>query len=377
MCIHVIDRSHGQSVDINLEFSATNELLLYIAKRLDCVILDYMYSRGFHQISEAFANAIQATQDHVAINSPHEAFLQVWWGKFFEAYKSRFPDDALVNADFNKVTETLENVVANNNLHQSYASDHMEANISNVMPVMSSPHLMTSLPVMESTGPDLVDADISNFFSSYDTDYALLVSSSQRGMTSGLQFTEMAEMGGMLPLASNSGYQMQQMPTAPAKWNARDDRHGINLGGPTRMEPSIHTPANALPASLELSDSGNNRSLQQASHHGWPSMVGDTDQRTLESLPADQQKIAPKGGLMRRPGKEPAVQENINQTRLQSSNKSGRKRKTPLRYFQGDVGLVSLSSYICARTKKLLCLHAIKLNRKTTLLKRLVILTPK
>lgn len=38
-----------------------------------------------------------------AINSPHEAFLQVWWGKFFEAYKSRFPDDALVNADFNKV----------------------------------------------------------------------------------------------------------------------------------------------------------------------------------------------------------------------------------------------------------------------------------
>lgn len=54
---------------------------------------------------------------------------------------------------------------------------------------------------------------------------------------------------------------------------------------------------------------------------GIEQMVGDTDQRTLESLPADQQKIAPKGGLMRRPGKEPAVQENINQTRLQSSNK--------------------------------------------------------
>ena len=36
-----------------------------------------------------------------------------------------------------------------------------------------------------------------------------------------------------------------------------DDRPDIDLGGPTMlMEPSIHAPANALPASVELYDSG-------------------------------------------------------------------------------------------------------------------------
>jgi len=36
----------------------------------------------------------------------------------------------------------------------------------------------------------------------------------------------------------------------------QDDRPGIDLGGPMLMEPSIHAPANALPSSLELYDSG-------------------------------------------------------------------------------------------------------------------------
>ncbi|XP_059318131.1 transcriptional corepressor LEUNIG_HOMOLOG-like isoform X1 [Lycium ferocissimum] len=117
------------------------------------------------------------------------------------------------------------------------------------------------------------------------------------------------------------------------------------------MEPNNHVPANVLPASPEFSDAGNSRSLQQASHQGWPSvdvlpnvavqtldpapassgdffcvltqanlsgkdagMLSDT-RRTPENLPADQQIIAPMGGVMRNSGKQPAVQ-------------SGRKRKT-------------------------------------------------
>lgn len=39
-----------------------------------------------------------------AINSPHEAFLQVWWGKFYEAYISRFPDNPVFDVEsFDKV----------------------------------------------------------------------------------------------------------------------------------------------------------------------------------------------------------------------------------------------------------------------------------
>ncbi|XP_006362509.1 transcriptional corepressor LEUNIG_HOMOLOG-like isoform X1 [Solanum tuberosum] len=332
-----------------------------------------MSSRGFHQAGEAFSNAIQANQNRNAINSPHEAFLQVWWGKFYEAYRSRFPDDAVLTTDsFDKVSQTVENIVADNSLHQSYASDHTKANISNVMPVMSSPLLMTSSPVMESIGPDVMDAEILNLLSAYDTNFASLDLSSQRDVTLGLQFPEIGEMGGMLPFARNSGY---QMPTAPPKWNARDDRPGIDLGGPMLMEPSIHAPANALPSSLELYDSGNNISLQQASHQGWPSvMLVDTDQRTPEFLPTSHQKLAPMGGLKRRSGKQPAVQEKINQLGLQFSNKSGIKRKAPLSslasvcikatvsgvaknktiscYSQGDDGLVIASSSIDASTKK-------------------------
>lgn len=56
------------------------------------------------------------------------------------------------------------------------------------------------------------------------------------------------------------------------KGNARGDRPDIDLGGPMLMEPSIHAPTNALPASVELYDSGNNVSIQQASHQGWPSV---------------------------------------------------------------------------------------------------------
>lgn len=50
-------------------------------------------------------------------------------------------------------------------------------------------------------------------------------------------------------------------------------------------------------------------------------MLVDTDQRAPEFLPTNQQKLVPIGGLKGRSGKQPAVQENINQLGLQFSNK--------------------------------------------------------
>ncbi|KAK4360172.1 hypothetical protein RND71_019124 [Anisodus tanguticus] len=192
-----------------------------------------MSKRGFHQIHEAFPREIHDNRNPVAIDSPHEAFLQAWWGKFYEAHTSRFPDFPVFAAkSFDKVAQTLENIVANSGpANQSYASDHTGVNISNVMPVISSPHLMASSPLMES-GADLTDAGISDLLS--------------RDIPSSLQMNEMDDM---LRFASNVGY---QMPIIPPWWNARED--GINLGGPTQMEPNIHGHANALPASPKLSD---------------------------------------------------------------------------------------------------------------------------
>ncbi|KAL3345285.1 hypothetical protein AABB24_024310 [Solanum stoloniferum] len=346
-----------------------------------------MSKRGFHQTGEAFSNDIRTSQNLVAINSPHEAFLQVWWGKFYEAYNSRFPDFPVFDVEsFHKVAQSVNNVVGDNYpASQSYASDLTGANIS-----------------AESSSPDLMDPRLSALLSSFDASYLSLDLSPQRDMTSGLHLPEMSEMGDMLPLASNSGYQMQQMPTVPAEWNARVDIPGANLGGPMQMEPNLYAATNALPDLPELSDAGNNRSLQQASHQGWPSvdvgsvppvishqavrpsvivptrkeqfprstsfaqqnvlpsvavqtwdklrlpapassgdlfrmltladssvkdagMLGETNLRIPENLPADQQI----GGIMRS-GKQPVVQEHRNQLGLQSSNKSGIKRKTPL-----------------------------------------------
>ncbi|KAH0772343.1 hypothetical protein KY290_016324 [Solanum tuberosum] len=360
-------------------------------RSLELAILDYMSKRGFHRTSEAFSNEIRTNQNLVAINSTHEAFLQAWWGKFYEAYNFRFPDFPVFDVkSFDKVVQSVNNVVGDNcPANQSYASDLTGANVSTVMP--------------ESSSPDIMDPGLSALLSSFDASYLSLDLSPQRDMTSGLHLPEMSEMGDMLPLASNAGYQMQQMPTVPAEWNARVDIPGANLGGPMRMEPNLHAATNALPDLPELSDAGNNRSLQQASHQGWPSvdvgsvppvishqavcpsvivptrkeqfprstsfaqqnvlpsvavqtwdklrllapassgdlfcmltltdssvkdagMLGETNLRIPENLPADQQI----GGIMRRSGKQPVVQEHRNQLGLQSSNKSGIKRKTPL-----------------------------------------------
>jgi len=53
------------------------------------------------------------------------------------------------------------------------------------------------------------------------------------------------------------------------------------------------------------------------SSSGIEQMLGDKNKRTLENLPVDQQILAPAGG------KQIAVQEQVNQLRLQSSNKVG------------------------------------------------------
>ncbi|KAK4354293.1 hypothetical protein RND71_026487 [Anisodus tanguticus] len=56
---------------------------------------------------------------------------------------------------------------------------------------------------------------------------------------------------------------------------------------------------------------------------------GYTNQTTPANLPVDQQIIAPIGVIIGSSGKQPAVQEQINQVRLQSLDKSERKRKAP------------------------------------------------
>ncbi|XP_070051666.1 transcriptional corepressor LEUNIG_HOMOLOG-like isoform X5 [Nicotiana tomentosiformis] len=382
------------AVILDLVFSSSTFLLL---SRLEVVILNYMVKRGFHQTGEVFAREINANPNPVAINSP-EGYLQEWWNIFYEAFSSRFPEVALFAAEsFDKVAQTVENVVSNiGPVSSTYAPNHTGENISIV--TASSP-MMPSPPVMASSGPDLMDPYISDLLSSIcpnllpnlsppmasitpemmptegdvlqnacsimpRTGYIqprftqfsvgpnirmvqgqpsldLLPGRMQeqaqhmtppRDVTSILKFLEINKMDGMLPSASNSGYPMQQIPTTPPRWVGRDDRRG------------------------------NNRSLQQASHQGWPlvdvlpevavqtldelnfpapassgdfncmliqagssrkdaGMLGDKNKRTLENLPVDQQILAPIGG------KQIAVQEQVNQLRLQSSNKRGRKRK--------------------------------------------------
>ncbi|XP_047262877.1 uncharacterized protein LOC107859368 isoform X2 [Capsicum annuum] len=340
---------------------------------LDLVVRDYIYKRGFHWIGDAFSNEIRINQNLVAFNSPHEAFLQAWWEKFYEAYNSRFLGVPIFAVEsFPKVAQIVEHVVESN------GPDLMEDKISALMtsldagyvlPDLSPQRDMTSglhFPVMS-----VMEDKISALMTSLDAGYVLPDLSPQRDMTSGLHFPVMSEMDGMLPCASNSGYQMQQMPTVPPEWNARVDIPGANLGGPMLLEPTMHAAANHLPALPELSDAGNNRYLQQASHQGWPSvdvlpnvavqtldelgfsasasssdffrmlteadssvkdagMLGDANKGALENLPAEQQIIAPMGGIMRSSGKQPAVEEQINQLGVQFLKKRGRKRKTPL-----------------------------------------------
>ncbi|XP_070051670.1 transcriptional corepressor LEUNIG_HOMOLOG-like isoform X2 [Nicotiana tomentosiformis] len=340
-------------------------------QRLELAILDYMTKRGFRQTREVFATEILANPDPVVINSP-EGFLQEWWNMFFEAFSSRFPEAAVLAAEsFDKVAQTVKSIVSNGGpANPSYASNHTGADISNVMassPIIPPPHLIASSPLMESGSPDLMDAKISDLLSSI---CELPNLSPPRDMPSSSQFLEMSEMDGMLPFASNSGYPLQQIPTVPPQWNARDDMPGINFGGATQLGPNIGAPANALPPLPEPSDAGNNRFLQQSSHQGWPladalpevavqmfdklnfpapassgdfnrvliqagssgkdaGMLGDKNKRTPKNLPDDKQILAPIGGKqMKDSGKQIAVQEQANQLRLQSSNKSGRKRKT-------------------------------------------------
>ncbi|XP_070051648.1 transcriptional corepressor LEUNIG_HOMOLOG isoform X2 [Nicotiana tabacum] len=462
------------AVILDLAFSSSTFLLL---SRLEVVILNYMVKRGFHQTGEVFAREINANPNPVAINSP-EGCLQEWWNIFYEAFSSRFPEVALFAAEsFDKVAQTVENVVSNiGPVSSTYAPYHTGENISTVTassPMMPSPHLMASSPVMASNGPDLMDPYISDLLSSIcpnllpnlsppmasitpemmptggdvlqngcsimpRTGY-ILPSFTQfsvgpnirmvqgqpsldllpgrmqeqaqhmtplRDVTSILKFLEINKMDGMLPSASNSGYPIQQIPTVPPQWEGRGDRRGINLEGPMQMEPNLY-----LPPWPEHSDAGSNRSLQQASHQGWPlvdvlpevavqtldelnfpapassgdfnrmliqagssgkdaGMLGDKNKRTLENLPVDQQILAPAGG------KQIAVQEQVNQLRLQSSNKRGRKRKASLSslaavgkekattdgitngninsYFsQGDAGLVGANNSISALRKNI------------------------
>ncbi|KAK4352908.1 hypothetical protein RND71_028426 [Anisodus tanguticus] len=257
--------------------------------------------------------SLEAQHLEISINSPHEVFLQAWWGKFYETYKSKFPDDAVFAAEsFDKVlpldlycvlfmfnwyeslrTKCLISKFSGRRENQSYASDHTGENISIVMP---------SSPVLEYNGPALMYFNISDLLSSLGPDYTIPALSS-------LQFPEISETGGMLPFARNSGYQMQQMPTVPPEWNGRDDRPGINLGGPTQMEPNIHAPAKALPSSPELCDAVQTldklklpapassgdffHMLTRADSSGKDAgMLDDTNQRTSENLQTDQQIIA-------------------------------------------------------------------------------------
>ncbi|XP_055836386.1 uncharacterized protein LOC129905001 [Solanum dulcamara] len=192
--------------------------------KLDQVILDYMSIRGLHQTRETFCREIFANQNFDAVNSSQEAFLQMWWSKFYETYISVFPDFPILNAEsFDKVASIVEHVVANDiHANQSNTSDHTREKISNVMPVTLSPPLMASSSVMESNDPTKIDAMISELLLE---DFSL-------------SLDQLNERNDIIPFANNASYQMS---TILSEENSRDNRHDINLEGPSNM----HAPTNA------------------------------------------------------------------------------------------------------------------------------------
>ncbi|XP_060172861.1 uncharacterized protein LOC132603705 [Lycium barbarum] len=95
-------------------FLSCFSVYLFVFFRLEVIILDYLSKRGFNQIGETFSSEIHANQNHVAVNSPHEDILQVWWGKFYETFSTRFPGVPLFAAkSFDKVAQIVEDVVSN------------------------------------------------------------------------------------------------------------------------------------------------------------------------------------------------------------------------------------------------------------------------
>ncbi|KAH0736750.1 hypothetical protein KY285_012457 [Solanum tuberosum] len=123
---------------------------------LDQVILDYMFIKGLHETRETFRREVFANQNFYAVNSSQEAFLQMWWNKFYETYSFVYPNVPMLNVEsVDKVSSTLENVVTNNvHTHQLNASDDhtMENTSNNVMDIPLSPDMLEWLekePILE------------------------------------------------------------------------------------------------------------------------------------------------------------------------------------------------------------------------------------
>ncbi|XP_049347434.1 uncharacterized protein LOC125811934 [Solanum verrucosum] len=195
---------------------------------LDQVILDYMFIKGLHETIETFRREVFANQNFYAVNSSQEAFLQMWWNKFYETYNFVYPNVPMLNVEsVDKVSLVVEDIVTNNvHTHQLNASnDHtMENTSNNVMDIPLSPDMLEWLekePILE----------------------------------------------------------------------ASERMNEIDFEGP----------ANALLASPELIDAGNNTSIQQAFHQEWPSNVTMHIQEEqfpgITTVSSPRQVVLPEGAV--------------------------------------------------------------------------------
>ncbi|XP_060192212.1 uncharacterized protein LOC132621804 [Lycium barbarum] len=278
-----------------------------------------MAKKGFHQTGKVIAREIIANPNPVAINAP-EGFLLEWWNIFNEILSSSFLEVALLAAEsFNKVEQTVDAIVPKINPENStYVPNHI---VPKCKPLVRD--------------DKLIKHDVVGTY---------------------------------------------------------EPPNGVYMV--TRIGVSY------LSERESPSNFGNNRSLQQASHQGWPSvdnvavqtldmlklpapassgdffsmltqadssgkdagMLGDRNQRTSENLPADQQIMAPIGGIMKISGKQPAVPSSRKRKTLLSSVASIGKEKATVAgiakdntksYFpQGDAGLASASNSIYALRKR-------------------------
>ncbi|KAH0707125.1 hypothetical protein KY289_012201 [Solanum tuberosum] len=280
---------------------------------LDQVILDYMFIKGLHETRETFRREVFANQNFYAVNSSREAFLQMWWNKFYETYSFVYPNIPMLNVEsVDKVSSTLENVVTNNvQTHQLNASDDhtMENTSNNVMDIPLSPDMLEWLekePILEVsermnemneidfevpandllTSPELIDAG---------NDTSIQQAFHQEWPSNVTMHIQEEQFPGITTVSSPRQVVLPE--------GAIEYYYG------NKLYHALTSDGDFLPSHIE---GGNDAGV-----------FGDTNQRNSWNEIAEQQTMDSPERILRREGKQPMVE-------------TGRKRKSPL----SSLGLV-------------------------------------